>query len=82
MLVFKAFKALGFFVPEALHSLLSMEGLCVGGEWVVAETCRHRGECEPDKPALNSYFWLVETRTPGLQHEKKEKRGVEGMETL
>lgn len=84
MVVFTAFKALGFFVLEALHSLLSVEGLCVGGEWAVAETCRQQGECEPDMPPLNSYFWLLTTRTPGLQCEKKkkERHRVEGIEAL
>lgn len=50
----------------------------MGGEGVVAETCRQQGECEPDMPVLSSYFWLLRTRTPGLQHEKKKKnKGIE-----
>lgn len=37
---------------------------------------RQQDECQPDIPALNSYFWLLRTRTPGLQH-KKENKGIE-----
>lgn len=73
MVVFKAFKALGFFVLEVLDLLLSVMGLCVGEKGFVPETCRQQGKCEPDMSAMNSYFWLLGTRTPGLQHKKKKK---------
>lgn len=52
----------------------------MGGEGVVAKTCRQQGEFEPDTPALNSYFWLLGARTPGLQHEKKTTKNHKGIE--
>lgn len=44
----------------------------MGEKGFVPETCRQQGECEPDMSAMNSYFWLERTRTPGLLHEKKK----------
>lgn len=55
----------------------------MGEKGFVPETCRQQGECQPDMSAMNSYFWLLRTRTPGLLHDKKKEiNKVEGMKTL
>jgi len=67
MVVFKAFKVLGFFILEALRSLLSMEGLCVGGRGL----CQRHADSRVRASQIRLH-WAAISGCLGLQHEKKK----------